>query len=354
MKKFFTLLLLLTVVGCSSSPNFIYANTGKTITVLKWQDGILKKFQEIPGAGTPGALAYNPKHQTLYSATGGSPKNDTQNGRIYSIQKDGTLTLKQKFLFPHGYAQFTVDNSNNFLMGASYATGYNDIFKLDLNGVPQLTDTVYEGKNTAHAILFSPDDKYVYVPYVKQFNSLYQYSLDRTTGKLKALNPPQAKVGPNAGPRHFAMHPNMPIIYTSNEQALGVSVYNMNENGTLKLKQVCPANDSKAGPGKSASSLVVTPDGKYVFSAQRGKDPKDNFIHNYKIKDDGTLLPSGKTVCDQIPWIIKLSTDSKYLFVSATTDKTMTSFKINSDGSLTKASSLDLENACRHMVVIEQ
>ena len=45
------------------------------------------------------------------------------------------------------------------------------------------------------------------------------------------------------------------------------------KNGALSLKQVCPANDSKAGRGKSASFLVATADVKYVFSAQHGQDP---------------------------------------------------------------------------------
>jgi 6-phosphogluconolactonase len=354
MLKLLAIIFLILAVGCSSSRDMVYGNSGDFVTVAEWKDNKLTEIQKVAGAMIPGAIGYSPKHQTIYTSTGQYPKDGSPNGRIFSIQKDGTLKLKQKFSFPHGYAYFAIDKTNQFLIGASYSSGYNDIFRLDKEGIPQITDTVYEGKNTAHAVLLSPDNKYVYIPYVKQHNSLHQYSFDTKTGELKALNPAKAKVHPVSGPRHLAQHPTLPIVYSSNEQGVGVSVYKMNDNGTLDFKQICPANDTVPGKGKSASSLVVSTDGKYVFSAQRGRDPKENFIHTYKVLADGTLKPFGKTHCDHVPWIIQLSSNGKYLLVSATSQGTLTAYKILEGGKLTKKSKIDWGKNFRDMLVIGQ
>ena len=354
MIRLLTILLLLLSVGCSSSRDLIYANSGEYIAVAEWKDNQLTEIQKLPGALIPGAIAYSPKHQTIYSSTGKYPSDGQPNGRIFSIQKDGTLKLKQKVSFPHGYAYFAVDKTNKYLIGASYSSGYNDVFKLDEKGIPHLVDTVYEGKHTAHAVLISPDNKYVYIPYVKEHNSLHQYLFDDNTGKLKALNPAKAKVHPVSGPRHLRQHPTKPIVYSSNEQGVGVSVYKMNDNGTLNYQQICPANDTVPGKGKSASSLVVSTDGKFVFSAQRGKDPKDNFIHTYKVLKDGKLEPFGKTPCDHIPWIIQLSSTGTHLFVSASTEGTLTAYKILENGKLQKDSKIDLGKGFKDMLVIQQ
>jgi len=350
--KILVLLSLILSFGCSSSQDFIYGHSGDYVAVIEWKDNKLTEVQKLPGAKISGAIGYSPKHNTLYASTGRYPTDGKPNGRIFSIENDGKISLKQEYAFPHGYAYFAIDKTNQFLIGASYSSGYNDVFRLDSKGIPTKTHTVYEGKNTAHAVLISPDNKYVYIPYVKQHNSLHQYSLDSINGTLKALNPAKAEVHPVSGPRHLAQHPGKPFVYSSNEQGIGVSVYKMNNGGTLDFKQNCPANDSKPGPGKSASSLVVTQDGKYVFSAQRGRDAKENFIHTYKVLDNGTLKPFGKTPCDHIPWIIQLSSDGSHLFVSASKSGTLTAYKIEAGGKLSKGSHINWGINFKDMVVV--
>lgn len=356
MKKFLLMIGAVILVGCASSKDLIYGSSSDSIAVVEWDEetGILNELQNEKTGIASGCIGYSSKHQMLYLATGRYPKDGSPNGRLYIINKDGKVSLKSKFNFPHGYSYLTTDRSGNFLIAASYSSGHIDVFSLDDEGIPHLTDTAFEDKNTAHAVLLSPNNKSLYVPFVKENNSLHQYSFDAEKGKLKALNPAQAKVHPTAGPRHLRLHPTKPIIYTSNEQAIGVSVYSLNDNGTLTFKQICQANDSVAGPGLSASSLVVTPDGKYVFSAQRGRDAAQNFIHTYKIQEDGTLKAAGKTFCDHIPWMLRLTSDGSHLLVSATSTGSLSSYEIQADGKLVKKSKTNWGKNFRDMIVIEK
>lgn len=356
MNKFLLLSAVLLLSGCSSSRDLIYGSSSDSLAVVEWnkETSTLTELQNDKTGIVSGCIGYSAKHSMLYLATGKYPEDGSPNGRLYKIGKNGKVSLRSKFYFPHGYSYFETDRSGKFLIGASYSSGHIDVFRLDDEGVPHLCDTAFEGKNTAHAVLLSPDNKSLYIPFVKENNSLHQYSFDARNGKLSAKNPAQAEVHPTAGPRHLRLHPDLPIIYASNEQAVGVSVYNLNEDGSLTFKQICPANDTVAGPGLSASSLVVTPDGKYVFSAQRGKDAGQNFIHTYQIQEDGTLKPAGKTACDHIPWMLRLTSDGKHLLVSATNTGSLSAYEIQSKGSLVKKSKTDWGQNFRDMIVIEQ
>lgn len=356
MKKIALIFGLVLLVGCSSSKDLIYGSSSDSVAVVEWdrETNTLKELQNEKTGIASGCIGYSPKHSMIYLATGRYPTDGSPNGRLYKIGKGGKVSLRSKYYFPHGYSFFEIDRTGQFLIGASYSSGHIDVFRLDDDGVPHHTDTAFEGKNTAHAVLLAPNNKSVYIPFVKQNNSLHQYTFNSDNGTLKPLNPPQAKVHPTAGPRHLRLHPSKAIVYASNEQAIGVSVYDLNEDGSLKFKQICQANDSVAGPGLSASSLVVTPDGKYVFSAQRGKDPKKNFIHTYKVQEDGSLKAAGKTDCDHIPWMLRLSSDGKHLLVSATSSGNLKAYKVETDGKLTQVSKTDWGKNFRDMVVVEQ
>ena len=66
--------------------------------------------------------------------------------------------------------------------------------ELGINGVPgKAVATVDEGKKEAHCILTSPDNKFLYVPYVKGNLALLQYGFNATTGAVTPLEPLDAK-----------------------------------------------------------------------------------------------------------------------------------------------------------------
>ena len=191
----------------------------------------------------------------------------------------------------------------------------------------------------------------IYVPYVKGNLALLQYAYDGKSGKVTALEPKEAKPPLGSGPRHMAYHPTIPMVYFSNEQGIGLSTYRREANGQLKVEQdisILPPGMSKIG--LSASDLVITPDGKFLFAGLRGHRQDFDRISRYRILEDGKAEFMGLTEADKIPWGLTLSPDGKFLLASATTGASLTAYRITPTGNLKKAASLIWDSGMTDLV----
>ena len=167
-----------------------------------------------------------------------------------------------------------------------------------------------------------------------------QYSYDDKTGKIYPLEPKDAKPPLGSGPRHMAYHPTLPMLYFSNEQGVGLSSYRRETNGQLRVMQdisILPQGMSKIG--LSASDLLITPDGKFLFAGLRGHSQDFNRISRYRVLGNGTAEFLGLTKADKTPWGLTLSPDGKFLLVSATTGASLSAYRILSNGNLMRVAS---------------
>ena len=92
--------------------------------------------------------------------------------------------------------------------------------------------------------------------------------------------------------------------------------------------------------GLSASDLVITPDGKFLFGGLRGHRQDFDRVSRYRVLENGHAEFLGLTEADKIPWGFALSPDGKYLLVTATTGATLTAYRISATGGLTRAATL--------------
>lgn len=185
--------------------------------------------------GTPLRLSWKPlsvtvdtHHERLF-VTGGSKTSS----HVASIVLDGSALVQQsesQLAAATGYT--SVDRAGKYLLSSHYGDGRIDVYAIAANGI--VGNRVFHlatPNKAAHCVLTTRDNRFVYVPCVKEHNALYQYAFDERTGKLHSLKPFNA--GPPAlfGPRHLAFHPVKNVAYFSNEQQLGVSVYRIEEAG---------------------------------------------------------------------------------------------------------------------------
>ena len=313
----------------------------------------LKKSQKVDLKFPAGTIVAHPEKPLLYVA---APRPDLEadkaSGAVITLDGDGNYSKHDLVTFEHGYSYLSLDRSNRFLLGAYYFGGQVDVYSLDANGRPgKRVAALDEGRKNAHCVLPSPDNRFVYIPYVKETNGLFQYRFDAQSGSLTALEPKNAQPPEGTGPRHMAYHPTLPTAYFSNEQHLGVSVYERLESGQLKLRQVCNAvPDNKPKDGVSSSDILVTPDGRFVFAGIRGHQRDFDWISRYRVKENGELELLGLTPADKIPWGLTLSPDGRYLLATAFQGATLTAFKIHQNGDLTKAASLDWDKQITDLV----
>ncbi len=345
------LLCLLILPACAADSFTVYLPASQSKRLLVFNGTVIGNGLKLE-AGRHVALGFSgktiTKHPTkpvLYVASARTEGKDATPGVTIFLDKYGEYVRKQGVKLAHGYAYLHTDRTGRFLLGANYPQGHVDVYALQGDGVIGKTvERVDAGRATAHCVLPSLDNRFVYIPYVKTQNALYQYGFDASTGKLKALAPRNAKPPEGTGPRHMAYHPTLPIAYFSNEQHVGVSVYMRKPSGQLEIKQVCDAIPSTMDKkGLSASDIWITPDGRYVFTGLRGKRRDFDHISRYKVLEDGSLKHLGLTPADDVPWGMFVTGDGKFLLVTAARAGTLTAFRIGDDGSLTKVASVKTE-----------
>ncbi|HEV7406706.1 MAG TPA: beta-propeller fold lactonase family protein [Chthoniobacteraceae bacterium] len=304
----------------------------------------LKMAEEVQLGFPVSAIAKNRTLPVLYLGPASGEEGNAK-GAVVSLKADGSYGRHTEYLFAHPYAYLSLDRTGRFLLGVDYGKGFVDVCQLDETGTPvKRAAALNEGVKNAHCIITTPDNRFAYVSYVKETNGIFQYKFDSDSGKLTPLEPKNALPPEGTGPRHMAYHPSRPIVYFSNEQHLGVSAYDIEKSGALKLRQVCDsvgANESREGV--SASDIVLTPDGRFLFTGIRGHTRPFDWIARYKLKDDGALEFLGFTPADKIPWGLALSPDSRYLLATAFDGATLMAWKIGETGDLAKAGSLAWE-----------
>ncbi|MEK6233107.1 MAG: alpha/beta hydrolase fold domain-containing protein, partial [Planctomycetales bacterium] len=139
----------------------------------------------------------------------------------------------------------------------------------------------------------------------------------------------------------MAYHPSKPIAYFSNEQHLGVSVYDVQKSGALKLRQVRDAvNKNEPKDGISSSDIAITPNGRFLFAGIRGHKRDFDWISRYRVKSNGEVELLGLTPADKIPWGLALSPDGHYLLATGFQAGTLMAFRIGDDGDLKKVAGL--------------
>ena len=326
----------------------VYAPSSKTQTLwivdaLPREDGSLElKVAEKQDLGFNGrVIAAHPKKPLLYVSGGGGEPGKVP-GAVVTLAKDGAYASHQRVDLNDDAAYLSLDRSGAFLLGVSYGNGRLNVYRLGEDGLPgRAVATVDEGKKEAHCVLVSPDNNFLYIPYVKGNLALLQYRFDASSGAVTPLDPLNANPPTGTGPRHLVYHPTLPMVYFTNEQGIGLSTYERLSNGQLALRQDIPIlPEGMSKEGLSASDLEITPDGKFIFAGLRGHSQDFDRIARYRVGEDGKAELLGLTPADKIPWGLALSPDGKYLLVSATTGATLTAYRITTEGGLEKAASL--------------
>ena len=296
-------------------------------------------------------IATHPTQPILYVGAGGGPV-DSVSATAVTLTPAGGFSSLQSFKLKHGTAYLSTDRAGRFLLSADYGSGAIDVYELDGKGaVGKWAAGRNEGRKTAHSILTSNDNRFLYVPYVKENNAILQYRFDPAAGNVTPLDPANAMPPEGTGPRHLAFHPNLPVVYFSNEQHLGVSVYDHDSAGRLKFRTVCDAlTADEPKQGLSSSDIVITPDGRYLFAGIRGHQQNFDSITRYRINESGDISLIGRTPADKIPWGFTLSPQAEYLLVTAYNGATITAYNVGKDGTLEKSASLPCDRDISDLV----
>jgi 6-phosphogluconolactonase len=235
----------------------------------------------------PSFLAIDPTRHFLYTVNEVANYKGASSGVVISFainRVTGKLSLLNEV--PSRGADpcyITFDKTGKFALVANYTGGNVAVFPLQPDGrvgeasafVQHTGSSVDKARQEgphAHWIETTPDNRFA-IAVDLGLDELLIYRFHANTGSLTPNRPPYAKLGPGAGPRHLAFHPNGRFAYVVNELQSTITAFSFgSDHGTLrKLKTVTTLPKGFTGTNDTAE-INVHPSGKFLFASNRGQD----------------------------------------------------------------------------------
>jgi len=190
------------------------------------------------------------------------------------------------------------------------------------------------GHDAPHAHMIAPDAKgrFVLATDLGQ-DRIYAYRFDSGMGKLNPVEgAPFAALPSGDGPRHFAFHPNGHWLYAIQEEASNVVLFQYDgETGSLAAQQTVSTLPSGFAGSSFASEILVSPDGRFLYAANRLHDT----IAAFSIGANGHLSPVGETsVLGDYPGQCRIDPSGRFLYACNRRSDSITCFRIHGETGL--------------------
>ena len=178
-------------------------------------------------------------------------------------------------------------NSNLYLLIGTYTSGTSKgIYVYRFNTETGIANYVSEvdGLSNPSYLNLSRDEKFVYSVGENEADGglAYALSFDKKNGKLAYLNAQQTHGG---SPCYINIDPKGQYVITANYTGGNVSVFKIKKNGTLlPASQVITfdkKDEKELQPVSHLHCVAFSPDGKYLFADDLGKDKVHKFNLNY-------------------------------------------------------------------------
>ena len=294
--------------------------------------GRLSDAELVAEVSGPGFLAMHPSGTRLYAV---GTLTDVPSVIGYEIDRTGdrvALKLEQSLpIGDGGAAHVAVNRAGTLLLTAQYGGGSVATYQLDKDGrlVRQTGLIKHEGgsgvvegrqdASHAHWAGFSPDQRFAFVPDLG-LDQVVIYRVNEAESTLTRHGAGDVPAG--GGPRHMKFHPNGRWVYVLNELALSVTVFDYDaEAGVMKAKQTLPSvNSDELAQEKfsSASEIRVHPNGRFVYSANRGHDtisvfevdPQNGHLSLVELEHIRGATPRNFNLDPTATWLVAAGQDS--------------------------------------------
>jgi len=254
---------------------------------LDLTDGSLTHAGTTRGVVEPSYLTLAPGRRILYAVNEVEDFEGARSGSVSAFavdQRTGDLRLLNRRASKGGAPCYiTTADSGRFVLVANYSGG--NIAVLPVLGDGSLGEAVdveqYTGSGPdrgrqeaphAHCIVLDRANRFAYSCDLGT-DRVMVYRFERRTGRLTPNTQPWVAAKPGAGPRHLTFHPGRRFAYVLNELDSTLTAYSQSAvRGTLKELQTLSTLPRGFGGANTGADLHVTPDGRFLYSSNRGHD----------------------------------------------------------------------------------
>lgn len=301
------------------------------------ESGELTRRGETICPAEPAFLSVSPDSKTLFASFRSSGelasfRIDASNGRLtpISVVQGGD---DPAYLLP--------DRTGRFLLSAYYLANKVTVHKLGRHGSigSEALQTIPTA-DKAHGFVLDTKNTMAFVPHTGA-NRIYQFRFDQKQGRIAASSPAfVTPPGKEDHPRHIVMHPSDRWAYTSNEAGDGIGVYEVDrDSATLKhLQTESTLPDDFDGSKNATARCEITPDGQFVYVANRGHDSIAGFAIDQKT---GRVTSLGQTPTEQIPRSFTIEPRGRFLYAAGQGSGKIAAFRVKRDGTLERFATYD-------------
>jgi 6-phosphogluconolactonase (cycloisomerase 2 family) len=165
-------------------------------------------------------------------------------------------------------------------------------------------------------------------------DEIFIWKFDVQKDRLSANDPASVPLPPGDGPRHFAFHPNGRWLYSLQEEGSTLVSFDYDaKGGRLAAKQTITSLPKGFTGTNFTSEVMVSPDGKFVYAANRLHDS----IAFFSIGKSGTLAFAGEAwTRGDYPRSFNIDPTGNFLYSCNQRSDAIATFRIHREtGSLT-------------------
>ncbi|HEO1837475.1 TPA: lactonase family protein [Acinetobacter baumannii] len=244
-----------------------------------------------------------------------------------------SISLDGKFLFVSNYSAFDKGRGGVAVLpilpnGHLGEMVQNIVFSEGSGHVKGRQDSGH-----AHSTTFSPDGKYLYASDLGN-DKVYAFRYNPSKPQpLEADKSRDVSFKHGSGPRHMVFSPNGKQAYITAEMRSEIVTFNVQDGHLKKVAELKLVHEDKTPEFKSASGIILSPNGKYVIAANRGADNK---LLVFKIQQNGLLDQPQVYKANGIePRAFSFDESGKYLYVTNVYSNNISLFRFDTkNGSL--------------------
>jgi 6-phosphogluconolactonase (cycloisomerase 2 family) len=322
--------------------------------------GALSPRELFSDGSNPSWLAFDPSKTHLYAANEIQTFQGTNSGSVsaFSINRsNGHLTLLNTVSSQGaGPAHLSVHPTGKYVLVANYFGGNVAVLPIRANGELGPATDVKEDVGTvgsthaasappgsfaisghdhphAHMIQADPAGQFVLVSDLG-LDQILIWKFDSQKGTLSANDPASVSLPAGDGPRHFSFHPNGRWLYSLQEEGSTVVFFDYDATrGRLTANQTISTLPKRFVGTNYTSEIMVSPDGKFVYAANRVHDS----IAVFSIGEAGALTFTGEAwTRGDYPRSFNIDPTGNFLYSCNQKGDAITTFRINREsGNLT-------------------
>jgi len=343
--------LSMAIVSSAQAATYVYVSNAEDANIGMYtlaKDGSLTPGEKYDAGGKPVMpMSVSPDRKYLFAAIRSKPFTAV----TYSIdRKSGALKEIGRGELAESFPYIYADKTGHFLLGASYGANLVSVNPIGKDGKVGKPQQVIPTARNAHAIITDRSNHFVFVPHLGT-DQVFQFVLDQKSGKLAANTPPVVQMKAGSGPRHIIVSADNKFAYLLSELVATVTTLSLDpKNGQLKETSVASflAPDSKlvagaprgaiSGPGTNAppprdvsndiwaSDLHLTPNGKFLYAAERTSSSLGGFSVDAA---SGKLTYLGSTPTEKQPRGFAIGPSGRYLVASGEKSETLSVYAID-------------------------